>query len=138
MAERIWHPITELDFFMDHTSGWLADVREFAGTLEEARHKPYVLSDADVARVKRVYTEQAEHITLGEEQAERWAALPALDADQRAGLAALTADLAELRALNRQVLALADELAKGTINTVMATPDAELGLAALLGERPNG
>ncbi|MBX7555311.1 hypothetical protein ABZX95_47555 [Streptomyces sp. NPDC004232] len=36
----------------------------------------------------------------------------------------------------QKVLALADELATGTIDTGMAASDAALGLAALLGQRP--
>ncbi|MFE7586678.1 hypothetical protein ACFU5Y_34525 [Streptomyces gardneri] len=37
MAERIWHPISKLEFFIDHTRRWAVDVREHLETLEEAR-----------------------------------------------------------------------------------------------------
>ena len=33
MAERMWHPISKLDFLVDHTASWLRDVRENAVTL---------------------------------------------------------------------------------------------------------
>ncbi|MFI9723942.1 hypothetical protein ACIHFE_30565 [Streptomyces sp. NPDC052396] len=136
MPERIWHPISKLEFFIDHTRRWAVDVRENLETLEEARAKPHVLADADVARIKRVYTEQAGDLTLFEEQAEAWGQLADLSPSRRQKLEALNGQLAGLRELNKQVLDLADELAKGTIDTVMATSDAELGLAALLGQRP--
>ncbi|MBT2401663.1 hypothetical protein [Streptomyces sp. ISL-100] len=136
MPERIWHPISKLEFFVDHTRRWAVDVRENLETLEEARIKPHVLADSDVARIKRVYTEQAGDLALFEEQAEKWGQLTNLSPSRRAKLTTLNEQLAGLRELNKQVLGLADELAKGTIDTVMAAPDAELGLAALLGERP--
>ncbi|MFG2563049.1 hypothetical protein [Streptomyces sp. NPDC048496] len=136
MPERIWHPISKLEFFVEHARRWLADVKENADALEEARTKPHVLADTDVARVKRVYTEQAADLTLFEEQAEEWGRLPDLSPSRRAKLKSLNDQLAELRELNEKVLELADELAKGTINTVMAASDAELGLAALLGRGP--
>ncbi|MFE4337004.1 hypothetical protein ACFRQM_49135 [Streptomyces sp. NPDC056831] len=37
MPERIWHPISKLEFFVEHTRRWLADVKENAEALEEAR-----------------------------------------------------------------------------------------------------
>ncbi|MGP3691203.1 hypothetical protein ACTVZO_42165 [Streptomyces sp. IBSNAI002] len=133
MPERIWHPISKLEFFVDHTRRWLVDVKENADALEEARTKPHVLADTDVVRVKRVYTEQADDLVLFEEQAEKWGQLPDLSPSRRQKLRTLNEQLAELRGLNKKVLELADELAKGTIDTVMAASDAELGLAALLG-----
>ncbi|MFB7328272.1 hypothetical protein ACFY0A_43270 [Streptomyces sp. NPDC001698] len=136
MPERIWHPISKLEFFIDHTRRWAVDVREHLETLEEARTKPYVLADADVTRIERVYTEQAGDLTLFEEQAEKWGELPDLSPSRRAKLKTLNEQLAELRELNKKVLGLADELSKGTIDRAMAASDAELGLAALLGERP--
>lgn len=45
MAERIWHPISKLEFFVEHTRRWLVEVRENAEALEEARTKPHVLAD---------------------------------------------------------------------------------------------
>ncbi|MFH8642342.1 hypothetical protein [Streptomyces goshikiensis] len=135
MPERVWHPISKLEFFIDHTRRWAVDVREHLETLEEARTKPYVLADSDVVRIKRVYTEQTDDLRLFEEQAERWGGLTDLSPSRRAKLKTLDEQLAGLRELNKKVLALADELAKGTIDTVMAASDEQLGLAVLLGER---
>jgi hypothetical protein len=41
-----------------------------------------------------------------------------------------------LREVTIDVLAMAQDLRKGTINRIMAKSDLELGLAALLGQRP--
>jgi hypothetical protein len=82
-----------------------------------------------------VYTEQADDLTLSEEQGEKWGRLPDLSPSRRQKLQILNEQPAQLRELNKKVLALADELAKGTIDTVMAASDAELGPAALLDDR---
>ncbi|MFE0062586.1 hypothetical protein [Streptomyces sp. NPDC059003] len=132
MPERIWHPISKLEFFIDHTRGWLADSRESFATYEEARDKPHVLDDATVARIKKVFTEQDESLTLFEEQAAKWGELD-LSPSRRTKLQTLNDQLAELRELRLQVLDLADELAGGTIEKVMAMSDEEADLAALLG-----
>ena len=46
MAERIWHPISKLDFLVDHTASWLGDVRENAATL---RRTIYAASTSSTA-----------------------------------------------------------------------------------------
>lgn len=102
MLERIWHPISKQEFFVDHTRRWVVDVQENADSLEEARTKPHVLADTDVARVKRVYTEQADNLTLFEEQAQKWGQLPELSSSRRQKLKILDEQLAQLRKLNEK------------------------------------
>lgn len=72
VAERIRHPISKLEFFLEHTRRWLVDVRANAEAWEEARTKPQLLADIDGARVKRVSTEQVGDLTLFKEQAVVW------------------------------------------------------------------
>lgn len=136
MPERNWHPISRLELIVGHTRRWADDVREHLETLEEARTNPYVLADSDVARIKRVCTEQVGDLALFEEQAARWGEVGDLSPSRRAKLTTLNEQLAGLRELNKEVLALTDELDKGTIDTVMAASAGELGLMALLGNRP--
>ena len=55
---------------------------------------------------------------------------------QRAEINRLAGELEPLRAVNKMVLDLADELAQGTIDAIMRMEDAELGLKTLLGLIP--
>ncbi|MFI1798989.1 hypothetical protein ACH427_16810 [Streptomyces sp. NPDC020379] len=128
MAERIWHPISKLEFFIEHTRGWVADSRESLATYEEARDKPHVLTDADVTRIKKVFTEQDESLTLFEEQSAAWGQLPDLSPSRRQKLQILNDQLAELRKIRGQVLELAEHLSAHTIDKVMAMSDMEAGL----------
>ena len=140
MREPIQHPISQLGFFTEYTSSWLIEVREAAAKLEETREKPHVLTDSDVDRIRRVYTEQSGDLDLFEDTAARWRAQGNLTARQRTGLETLDGNLIQLRQLNTSVQELADYLETRTLDRVLATPDIELGLNMLLAhvrdERP--
>ncbi|MGY0067980.1 hypothetical protein ACWZEH_14355 [Streptomyces sp. QTS137] len=128
------HPISKLSFFLRHTAAWKREVRENAETTKEGLSRPGVLTDADVARIKRVYTEQQEDLALFEAQSARWAALPNLSGTRRSGLAELDGNLAELRRINAQILDMAALLERATLEQQMSAPDVEWGIAALRGE----
>lgn len=130
------HPISKLSFFLRHTAAWKREVRENAETVQEGLSRPGVLTDADVARIKRVYTEQQEDLALFEAQSARWAALPNLTGSRRSGLAELDDHLAELRRINAQILDMAALLERATLEQQMSAPDVEWGIAALRGELP--
>jgi hypothetical protein len=130
------HPISKLSFFIRHTAEWKRDVRENAETLEEGLEHPGVLRDADVARIKRVYTQQQDDLALFEAQSARWAALPNLTGSRRMGLAELDDNLAQLRRLNARVLDIAALLERATFEQQMNASDLEWGIAAVQGELP--
>jgi len=100
-------------------------------TLQEAKTRPYVLDDDTVSRVKRAFTTQREDFWIFEEQLRRWQ-VGDLTAMSRAEVTHLQSQMARLRQINSDVLALAEELSKGTIERQLATSDFELGLEMLL------
>jgi hypothetical protein len=61
---------------------------------------------------------------------------PGLTAAQHAGIGVYETLIAQLRQVNSDVLAAAAELARGTIETVLAKSDLELGIEALLRRPP--
>jgi chromosome segregation ATPase len=132
MAEQPhWHPIAMLATIARHLDGMVEADQEQLETLQEARTRPYVLDDDTVSRVKRAFTTQREDFWIFEEQLSRWQALK-LTTEQRAEVNRLQSQMARLRQINSDVLALAEELSKGTIEKQLAKSDFELGLEALL------
>jgi hypothetical protein len=130
-AQPHWQPISMLPTLATHIDGMLeSDVEQYQMLLE-ARGKPHVLDDYTVNRVKQVFTTQRNDFWLFEEQLKRWQSEPLTD-EQRAEVARLVEQMNKLRENNTNVLALADELSKGTIEKVMAKSDAELGLEFLM------
>ncbi len=130
-----WQPIRMLPPLAQHIDGMLEADREQYETLLEAKPKPYVLDDATVRRVINVFTKQQKDFWLFEEQLKRWQSGP-LTAAQREEVEHLLTQMLALRENNEQVLALARELAQGTIEKVLAKSDAELGLEFLLRQFP--
>ena len=137
--EQNWYPISKLGWFTGHIREGITVTRRQLELLQPARSQPYLLDDATVARVIGVHHDQAGDLDLFQNQAARWKASPDLTAAQRAGIAAYEALIAQLRQVNSEVLAVAAELASGTIETVLAKSDLELGIEALMrGAAPVG
>lgn len=126
-----WRPVSFLPTLAQHIDGMLAaDVEQYQ-TLLEAKPKPWVLDDFTVNRVKQVFTTQHNDFHLFEEQLQRWRSGPLTDG-QSQEVERLAGQMQKIRENNTRVLALADELAKGTIEKQLAKSDAELGMEALL------
>ncbi len=114
-----------------HIDGMLQADREQYETLLEAKPKPHVLDDFTINRVIAAFTTQRNDFGLFDQQLQRWAVLPLSD-QQRREVERLMEQMRLLRENNEQVLTLARELSKGTIEKVMAKSDVELGLEFLL------
>ncbi len=112
----------------------LDDTRKYLETLSEARVRPHVLDDATIDRVEQVHTEQLQFVDIYAQQISHWRTEKP-SADQTRELDQMEAQNQQLRAATADVLALAGELRKGTIERVMGMSDVELGLQALLGSR---
>ena len=132
-----WQPISQMSLVDSMTDSALNDTADHIRTLSEARARPHVLDDATIDRVERVHSEQLEFIEIFAEQLRRWRDEGPSTA-QRQELDRLEEQNRRLRQVTTEVLALAAELRKGTIDRIMAMSDLELGLQALLGTLPPG
>jgi hypothetical protein len=127
-----WQPISEMPLIASMIDGALDDTRIHLETLIQARTRPHVLDDATIDRSKQVHTEQLEFVDIYARQISRWrTARPS--ADHTRELNRMDGQNQQLRTVTEAVLALADELRKGSIDRIMGMSDIELGLQALLG-----
>ena len=126
-----WQPIREMPLIARMIDGALDDTREHLETLAEARVRPHVLDNATLDRVEQVHTEQLQFVDIYAQQISRWRTEKP-SADQTRELDRMEAKNQQLRAATADVLVLASELRKGTIERVMGMSDVELGLQALL------
>ena len=129
-----WQPIREMPLIARMIADALDDTREYLETLSETRVRPHVLDDATIDRVEQVHTEQLQFVDIYAQQISRWRTEKP-SKDQTRELDRMEAQNGHLRAATADVLALASELRKGTIERVMGMSDVELGLQALLGSR---
>jgi hypothetical protein len=106
--------------------GWLGDVEVQYQTLEECRPTPHVLDDYTVRRVVEVYSVKRDDVPLFQEQLRRWSALSLTEADRRE-VDRLSAQMLRVKDRIAAILTLAGELKGGTIESVLARSDSELG-----------
>ena len=130
-----WQPISQIPLVASMIDGALSDTRDHIQTLTKARPQPHVLDDATIDRIERVHGEQLEFVDIYAEQIQRWRT-EGPSAAQTRELDRLEEQNRRLRQVTTDVLALAHELRKGTIDRIMAMSDLELGLQALLGMPP--
>jgi len=132
-----WQPISEMPLIASMIDGALEDTREHMETLTEARTRPHVLDDATIDRTERVHAEQMEFVDIYAQQISRWRTQRP-SAGQTRELDRIEAQTEKLRTVTANVLALAKELRKGTIERVLGMSDIKLGLHALLTNRQQG
>ncbi|SRR6266571_3464033 len=128
-----WQPISRLSFIATHIDGMLSAAQEQYQTLLPAKSKPHALDDYTVNRVKKVFTDQQKDLWLFEEQLTRWKS-GQLTGEQQTEVERLVGQMKKLKEQITAILALADELGKGTIEKVMDKSDAELGFEFLLNQ----
>ena len=130
-GEPTWQPITMLPTIAMLIDGSLSHAREHYATLLEARPKAHVLDDATIARVKRVNGESIEYCDVYDEQLRRWRTGPLTSAQKRE-VVRLEGANRDWRAALTDILALAEELATGTIERQLSKTDLQLGVEHLL------
>ena len=130
-----WQPISQMMLIASMIDTSLNDTREHLATLTKARAKPHVLDDATIDRIERVHSEQMEFVDIYTQQISRWRDEKP-SASQARALDQMATQNKQLRDVTADVLALAGELRKGTIERVLGMTDVELGLQSLLGNQP--
>jgi len=130
-------PDTPEILMLSMIDGALSDTSDHLQTPTKARAQPHVLDDAAIDRVERVHREQLQFLDIYAEQLRRWQD-QGPSAARREELDRLEEKNRNLRQVTTEVLTLATELRKDTIDRITAMSDLELGLQALLGTLPLG
>jgi hypothetical protein len=129
-----WQPIGFLPRVAEMIDGMLESAEDVYHNLQQARDRPHVMDDYTVGRVREVHTTQRDDLWLYEEQLSRWRDATPSPA-QRTEIERLGHQLERLNTVLVASLALADELAEGTIEKVLAKSDVEVAIDVLSGKR---
>ena len=132
-AQPTFHSISALPKIASVIDGLLKESEAQYARLTKAKDEPHVLDDHTVDRVTRVYTESLEMAWVFDEQLSRWQK-GSLSESQRAEVERLMNSMTPLRKLYNDILTLAADLRKGTINRILEMSDEEIGLAVLTGK----
>lgn len=132
-----WQLISQMPLISSMIDTSLNDTREHLATLSKAKDRPHVLDDATIDRVERVHVEQMDYVDIYTQQISRWRTEKP-SASQARELDRMEELNQQLRGVTADVLALASELRKGTIERVLGMSDLELGIRAVLPNRSSG
>ena len=128
-----FQPISALGMMGSLIDGQLQDNEVQFESLKEAIPKPHVLDDQLLERTEKVYRDQLDFHWVFEEQLNRWAR-ESLTASQQKEVTRLMGQNEKNKTVCEAILALAQELKKGTINRILEKDDLELGLDFLTGK----
>ena len=126
-----WQPISQMPLIASMIDSALADTHEHLATLTQAKTRPHVLDDATMDRSIRMHTEQMEFVDIYAKQIGLWRTQRPSAAQMRE-LDRISLQNQQLRMVTAEVLALDEELRKGTIERVLGMSDLELGIQALI------
>lgn len=126
-----WQPITMLQTIARYIDGMLQEAEGQQDNVRQVQSKPWVLDDYTVKRVIEVFTVQKNDLWLFDTQLELWQNGTLTDR-QRKEVERLAGQMQKLHAAIADILAMAAELSKGTIEKQMAKSDEQLGLEHLL------
>jgi hypothetical protein len=129
-----WQLISQMPLISSMIDTALNDTREHLGTLSKAKDRPHVLDDATIDRVEQVHGEQMDYVEIYAQQISRWRNEKPSAAQSRE-LDRMDEQNQQLRGVTAEVLTLASQLRKGTIERVLGMSDLELGLQYLLGRQ---
>ena len=129
-----WQPISTLPLIGSMIDGLLGEVEQQYGNLQSCRTQPLVLDDYTVARVIKVYTDQAGDVGLYAEQLSRWSGLH-LTPSQRREVARLSEQIPHNPRANQRHPGFGRGVEGGHTRAVLGKSDLEVGLEFLVGER---
>ena len=111
-----WQPISQMPLVASMIDGALSDTAEHIQTLAKARTRPHVLDDATIDRVERVHGEQLEFVESMPRSSSVCETKIRPPHNGRSWTACKSRAVACVR--SAEVLVLAAELRKGTINRI--------------------
>ncbi|MDP6527968.1 MAG: hypothetical protein QF858_03805 [Candidatus Pacebacteria bacterium] len=133
MKQPIWHPPAMIPIYLKLSLGILGSSKEQLINLKAVKGKAHILSDNEINRCLKLYTEMNEDAWVFLEQCNRWLKLSLTDKQKKQVLEIKAATI-ENEAVNNEILTLVKEYQPQTINKIMEMDPAELALKVLSGE----
>ncbi|MBA3471058.1 MAG: hypothetical protein H0T53_15595 [Herpetosiphonaceae bacterium] len=130
-----WQPLEMLPTFAFMLDDTVESTEDQLINLTQAHQRPASMDDATILRAERVYTEQREYLDLYAQQFQRWQA-ERLTPTQKHEITRLVGVVRRMITVTDQILTLIADIKPHTIDAIMRKSDVELGLEAVLDQRP--
>jgi hypothetical protein len=128
-----WLPLYKLPLFSSLVDGILQDTKDMYPLLAQAKNKPYIMDDATIHRILKLYTERLEMLPTHTEQIVRWRT-EKLTPNQKVELDRLEKAAIQTQELVQNILDLANVMKSYTIDQILAKDEGELALDILSGK----
>lgn len=133
MKQPIWHPPAMIPIYLKLSLGMLDSSKEQLVNLKAVKGKAHILSDNEINRCLKLYTEMNEDAWVFLEQCNRWLKL-SLTTEQKKQVLEIKATTIETEIVNNEILALVKQYQPQTINKIMEMDPVELVFKMLTGE----
>ena len=128
-----WLSLDKLPLFTHLVTGMLQDTEKLLPLFHQAKEQPWGLDDATVNRTIKLYTERLDILADNQEQIERWRN-GTLTTQQKQAIDKLANQTAQTKKAVTQLLAIAEEIKKNTIDRILRRDEVALAIDVLSGK----
>jgi len=128
-----WQPISMIPMIASIIDGEVENFEDLYKNLCEARKKPHVMDDITVDRAISNHKRYLEEAWVYDEQITRWKK-ENLTGEQRREIERLAGQMVKYRKMCEEIIAVSEEIKKGTINRIPEMSEEELTMAVLSGK----
>ena len=128
-----WQPISMMSMIASIIDGEVENFEDLYKNLCEARKKPHVMDDMIVDRAINNHRKYLEEAWVYDEQLVRWKK-EELTREQCRETERLTGQMVKYRKMCEEIIAVSEEIKKGTINRILEMSEEDVAMAILTGK----
>jgi len=128
-----WQPLSMMPTIASIIDEEVANFEDLYKNLGEARKKPHVMDDQIIDRAINNHRKYLEGAWVYDEQLSRWKK-ENLTEKQSREIERLTSQMLKYRKMCEEIIAVSEEIKKGTINRILEMSDEEVAIAVLTGK----
>ncbi len=131
--EPQWQPISMISTIASIIDEEIKNFEDLYKPLCEARKKPHVMDDITLDRAINNHRKYLEEAWVYDDQLVRWKK-EKLTEKQSREIERMTAQMVKYRKICEDIIAVSEEIKKGSINRILEMSDEDLALAVLTGK----
>lgn len=128
-----WQPLSMIPTIASIIDGEIENFEDLYKMLGEARKKPHVMDDMTLDRAISNHRKYLEEAWVYDEQLTRWKKENPTG-DQSREIERLTGQMVKYRKMCEDIIAMSEEVKKGSINRILEMSDEEVAIAVLTGK----
>ena len=128
-----WQPLSMLPTIASIIDEEIDNFEDLYKNLGEARKKPHVMDDMIIDRAINNHRKYLEGAWVYDEQLSRWKK-EKLTGEQYREIQRLAGQMIKYRKMCEEIIAVSEEIKKGTINRILEMSDEEVAIAVLTGK----